>query len=474
MPPKKKQLVNRFSTALQPWEGLITSQDPYSISEKACVWIEGLPKLTGAIETPPASSQVLSLSSIKYYFNAYINGIYHVVLTGSNIVFYNSNFNQVASTSMTDEICDWCVQDNQYLWVVTRNKLIAFNGTTIYDLSSANVFGDTICYWKGRVFIAKDRTITYTVPNPNPSGSVSAIFNTSQGAGYIMPSAGEYSKIYALVPKEDTIFIFTNMNIMGLIGTTISNDPTQWYIAELSSGVGITGIRKYAVIEHTIYFHSQMGMYGIIATLAQKIDDAITNVTQNVKAVGFFQYNQQPYLAVIAPKHIGEGYAMYCYNVLLKKWYALNIDAISICTCDNVTTYYTIGNKIYKLFGSNNSYLPLKVVSKRFFNAEGVYYNIRSLFLYGRGSDRYEVKGALNMQRNYNVKGYRGLIFMGENQFIFGSGGSGMILQQRDFFNLVFYPLNDPFSKRFDEFDFTIEQQTTDYSELILVKFTGT
>lgn len=462
---KKTDIPNTFTYNLQPWNGIVISQDPYTIAEDTAVWLNGLPKLTGAFETVKDKSLVYTHSTaVNYFFTFNLGGNqYFAILDGSNLSFYSSNFTLITSFATTETICDYCVQDNSYLWVITRNFLITFNGTNIYNLTTYGITGDTICYWKGRIFVGKDRTLTFSVPSPDATGATKP-FNTAQGAGSIGLTVSVFSKIYALIPKEDSIYLFTDMSIIAMIGTTISNDPTQWYITEIVKDLGITGIRKYTVYGHEVYFHSIYGIYKIIATTPEKIDDAITNITNTIYAIDFFDYNNITYIAVSCNSFIDSNKkAIYCYNTLTNRWYALDIE------CNNIThhlnSYYiSSGDKIYKLFSSDN-YLPLKVKTKVFFNVNNTYMNIKNVILYGRG--------------NYNFVSQLISLVYGSQQdniiFITVSQQLLSITQSQDFWLVVFKPTSTtPFQQRLKQFQLYLQQSNTDYCELINITINGT
>lgn len=462
---RKKGLVNSFSINIQPWNGIITSQDPYTIPEDTAVWIDGLPKLTGAIENIPLPQEVYSHSeNISYFFTFELSGNqYYAILDGSYLRFYNSSFSQIVTFSTSSSICDYCVQDNQYLWVTTRDFLIVFNGTQIYNLTTHGVTGDAICYWKGRIFIGKDRTITFSVPSPNPTSGDNP-FNTSQGAGAIGLTVSIFSYIYALIPKEDSIYIFTDRSIVALLGTTISNDPTQWYLTEIVKDLGITGIRRYVTYGHEVYFHTLYGIHKIIATTPEKIDDAITNITSTIYSIELIDYNQITYI-VVSSKNFLEPTkkALYCYNTLNNKWYALSIEAERLTHSLN-NYYFSKGNKIYKMFTSS-SYNSLEIKSKIFFNIENVYYNIKNIVLYGRGNSDY-VSNFINLVYG---KSDDNLIFVTQNSQLLS------ITQQGDFWIAVYKPTNTaPFNYRTKQFQLYLKQGNNFYSELINITINGT
>lgn len=462
---KKISLVNPFSINMQPWNGMVTSQDPYTISEDTSVWINGLPKLTGAIEAVPLPQQVYShTTTVKFFFTFELSGSqYFAILDGSYLRFFNSFFTEIARFATSADICDYCIQDNSYLWVVTRSFLITFDGSTIYNLTSYNILGDAICYWKGRIFIGKDRTLTFSVPNPNATGTTNP-FNTASGAGYIGLTVSVFAFIYALIAKEDSIYIFTDKSIITMIGTTISNDPSQWYITEIVKDVGITGIRKYVTYEHDVYFHSIYGVHRITATVPNKIDDAITNITSSINALSLMNYNQITYIVVSATSFIDNSKkALYCYNTLNNRWYALSIEAD--CISYHLNKYYiSSGNTIYKMFASSN-YLPLEVKTKVFFNVENFYYNIKNIVLYGRGNYDY-VSNFINLVYGSN-----------ETNLIFITQSSQLISfsQQADFWIAVYKPIaTAPYSYRVKQFQLYLKQNSNYYSELINITVNGT
>jgi|YNPMSStandDraft_2_1061718.scaffolds.fasta_scaffold04139_3 hypothetical protein len=465
---KKKQpkdIAKSFSIDLAPWNGIITSQDAYTIPEDTATWISGLPKLTGAIENVPDANVVYTHTANIVNFFTFVLGSnqYFCILDGSYLRMYSSSFTEIANFATTVTKVDYAIQDNQYIWITAKNNfLITFNGTTIYNLTSNGVTGDAICYWKGRIFIGKNRIITFSVPNPDATGNINP-FNTANGAGAITLTVSVFSQILALIPKEDSIYIFTDKSIVSLIGTTISNDPMNWYITEIVKDVGITGIRNYVVNEHTVYFHSPFGIYEITATAPQKIDDAITNVTDTISGICFFSYNQIPYIAVSCKSYINNNVnAIYCYNFLTNKWYALNIDA-KVMSNNLGDAWFINGTKIYKMFASND-YLPLHVKSKIFFNLENIYYNIKNIILYGRGNFNY-------------LQEFIVLVFAGQqNNIIFQTSGNDLIqiAQQQDFWLAVLKPSATlPYAMRVKQFQIELVQSNKSYSEIISVRIKG-
>jgi len=480
---KPKTISKEFEISLAPWEGMVTSQDPFTIPDNASLWIEGLPKLTGAIEgVPKPLTKYTHNATILDYFSFPLADSYHCLLDGTSLYFLNKNFVPVTSFSTSASKCDYGLQGSSAVWVVSGSFLITFDGTNVYNLSGRNVFGDAICYWKGRIFIGNNRTINFTVPDPDYT-NVNNPFSTANGAGFITINIGSFSKIRALVPKEDSIYIFTDNNILVLLGTTISNDPTQWYLTEVVSGHGLTGIRKLVKYEHTIYYHSNIGIMSIIATAPEKIDDAITNLTGSISGITYFVYNGIPYIAVTAQSYNNpSSNAVYCYNLLFGKWFALPTDVENISTCQNIT-YGAKGTDIVQFF-SSGYYYPVKIKTKTFFNLEQLYYNLRTIYLYGRGSNVIDctVYDETSHQVNftYQQSGLVSNTFLFSNSygdFLFSNDYGHFLLAQTPGFFLNAYRnyLTGYMGVRMKQFYLTIEAEDNGvYTELINVKVKGT
>lgn len=473
MAKRPKTIAKTFEINLQPWNGIITSQDSFTIPEDTAVWVSGLPKLTGAIENVPAPMTVYTHSStIKFAFGFELSGNrYYCIMDGSSLVFLSSSFTAIASFPTADTVCDYAIQDNQYIWITTKNFLITFDGNNLYNLTSYGITGDSIAYWKGRIFIGKNRVLTFSKPDPAADGSANP-FDIEQGAGAITLTVSIFSKIYAIVPKEDSIYLFTDRSIISLIGTTISNDPTLWYITELLKDIGITGIRRYALYEHSIYFHSLYGLQEIVATSPNKIDDAITNITRTVNSIAIFSYKQVTYVAAIAPSYVGSGNAIYCYNLLLKKWYTLDISAESIFSIAN-DAFIVSGRAIQKLF-ANTVYLPLYIKSKIFFSIDNTYFNIKNIVIYGRG--------VYNYASPFTVMVYA----QEQDNIIFTNTSNNLLSVQQtgseqgsfgseDFWIAVLKPADtNPFQMRVKQFQIQFNQIGNDYSEIINIRVNGT
>jgi len=481
-PKKPKTIAKNFEILLSPWEGLVTSQDAYTIPETMSVWIEGLPKLTGAIEgVLKSTTKYTHTKTISDYFNFALSDIFHAILDGINLTFLNSSFVSAGTFSTTDTICDYGLQGNTAVWVVTRNFLVTFDGTTVYNLTGRNVLGDAICYWKGRIFIGKDRTITFSVPNPDYTNATNP-FDTGSGAGYITINIGSFGKILGLIPKEDSIYILTDNNILALLGTTISNDPTQWYLAEVISGYGLTDIRKWIRYEHTIYYHSTIGVVSIIATAPEKIDDAISNLTDSIYGINYFVYNGIPYIGLIVDSPESDNKTICCYNLLFKKWFSLPLNLTTFATIEK-ETYGIQGANIIKFFDSDK-YFPIKIKTKTFFNLDQIYYNLRTIYLYGRGNNVVncniydETSKELQFDFNQLNPVSNSLLFNNSyGDFLFNNTyGHFMYGQTPYFFLNVYKNLNENYRGiRVKQFYLTLESEDNGvYTEFINLKVKGT
>jgi hypothetical protein len=501
---KKRELAKKIEFNIQPWDGIITSQDPYTISENSAVWCSGLPKLTGAIENVKDAETLYSYpTDIKDFFVFGINNErYYCIVTSSYLRIYNKSFIQIVSYSTSfQQKLEYAIQDNSYLWIVSRNFLLTFDGTNLYDLTSHGITGDAICYWKGRIFIGKDRVITFSVPSPDPTGATNP-FNTQQGAGALTLTISLFSKIYSLIPKEDSIYIFTNKSIVSLIGTTISNDPTQWYLTEITKELGITGIRNYIVREHTIYFHSILGIHAITATVPDKIDDAITDITTSIDSlsvsISLIDYKGVPYIAVVATNAQNPSQkALYLYNILFKKWYSLSYDKensskdvllLSHYSDGNTTTTYAVTrNNDVKQLMSSDSYIPLYIKSKVYFNTDDVYLNIKKITVYGRGfgtdisvniiSPRFSKVGS-DTKSFKLVQPINSFIFTNQTGniiFVNAQGDKIIFSQESSFWYLIYKPAGTyPLQMRTSEFQIEIKQSNAFYTEIINIKIEGT
>jgi len=462
---KEQSIAKSFEIDVQPWSGIITSQDAYTIPEDTAVWLSGLPKLTGAIENVPDADDVYThTANIVDFFTFKLGDTqYFCILDGANLTIYSSSFVFLATYATNVTKVEYAIQENSAIWITSPTFLITFNGSNITDLTDKGIKGKAICYWKGRIFIGNGRVITFSVPNPDRTGAVNP-FDTAQGSGAITLTVSNFYEILSLIPKEDSIYIFTDRSIVSLIGTTISNDPMSWYITEIVKDVGITGVRNYVVNEHTIYFHSPFGIYEITATSPQKIDDAITDLTKDISGICYFSYRQVPYIAVSTKSAITQNSnAIYCYNMLTRKWYALNFDA-KVMSNILADAWFTNSDKVYKLFGSEE-FAPLHVKSKVFFNLDNIYFNIKGIVLYGRGS--------FNYFQEFIV-----MVFAGQqDNIIFQVSGGDLlqITQDEDFWVAVLKPISTmPFSMRVKQFQIELIQSDKGYSEIINIRARGT
>ena len=141
------------------------------------------------------------------------------------------------------------------------------SGLTINITSLTTLTGNkTIAVWQGRVFVAQGRTFTYSI-----AGSGSDFSST--GSGYAQISSSDMKQeIVKIVPYMDSIYLVCDHSIWSLTGTTISNDPNNWYTLEVFNSLG--ALNKFSVINYnnTIYLKNEYGLWLISSTQSEKLD----------------------------------------------------------------------------------------------------------------------------------------------------------------------------------------------------------
>ena len=141
------------------------------------------------------------------------------------------------------------------------------SGLTVNITALTTLTGNTtIAVWQSRVFTAQGRTLNYSV-----AGSYADF--TSSGSGYLQPSTSDMKmQIMKIVPYMDSVYLVCDHSILSLTGTTISNDPNNWYLMEVFNSLGT--LNKFSVIDYnnTIYLKNEYGIWLVSSTQSEKLD----------------------------------------------------------------------------------------------------------------------------------------------------------------------------------------------------------
>jgi hypothetical protein len=406
----KKAVMRDFQNTIAGWKGMITAVDPLEVQDEYSIWIEGLPKVSGALVTPPAPSLAFNHTStiVQFCYFALGSGSYFAILDSKNVLnFYTPTGSLITTYSSFGSNFVWCLQGNKYAYFGNSSHLIAFSGTTVYDLTSGNIYGNAMCYWKGRLFVAMGTVLNYSVISCDPTAGASAFWNTANGSGNIdLSTISSFVTITALDPKVDTIYAYTNNSIIAMIGTTTTNSPSLWYFQELIKNMGVSNQNYLKTAENTTYFCSigsnleQQGVQAMTSSMPQKIDIAISNIPLQ-SYVDYFVFNGLEYIGFIGQSLYSNSNVIYCYSTVFQNWFVLNLgfNVTDISTYQS-STYISSGTSIYLLFGGN-SYLPINVVTKKIDLGQIIVNkNVSKMYLKGVGDSNYTCYLNTNSQTN--------------------------------------------------------------------------
>jgi hypothetical protein len=395
----KKGVLRNFQAQIAGWKGMITSVDPLEVGDEYSIWIEGLPKVSGALVSPPSPSLVFNHTSniVQFCYFVLGNGSYFAILDTANVLnLYSSAGSLITTYASFGSSFVWCLQGNKYCYFSNGAHLIAFNGSSIYDLTSGNIYGNAMCYWKGRLFVAMGTVLNYSVISCDPTAGAAAFWNTTNGAGNIdLSTVSSFVSINALDPKIDTIYCYTNNTIIAMIGTSTTNSPSLWYFQELIKNMGVSNQNFLKTVNNVTYFCSvgsatgQMGVQAMTSSMPQKIDVAISNVLLQ-SYVDYFVFNGLEYIGFIGQSLYSSNNVLYCYSTIFQNWFVLNLsfNITGISTYQS-QTFVTAGSSVYLLFGGS-AYLPINIITKKIDLGQIIVNkNISKLYLKGIGDKNY-------------------------------------------------------------------------------------
>lgn len=385
-----KGIVKHFAIKEPQILGMVTAINPITLPDGYCQFCNGFPSLTGALEgyLEPKLVYTPDITIEKADAFNFGDDFYVLICNFSSVATVNTEVIKNFSTVVGSFNFPFNDFDLYYDWLllVGDSNLVALNLTngTVRDLTSEGIFGDTITAWKGRIFVGKDDTITYSIPNPDLSNTTQTVFDTTAGAGWIQINT-KGAKIKKLLPKEDTIYIFLSTGIHALFGTTISNDPQTWYLTELNSQIGLLDTRAYAISKNgTIYFLDQEGRLNkFVATTPERIDDLVYNIAPSHNKVVLFIYGLEEY---IGKPYYNKRYGF--YSIITTKdrknyftqllWRKIDADVINYFVAKG-KLYFALSNGIYESFAGTQYFIPFLVSKQYDFGDVSIYKNVRKI-----------------------------------------------------------------------------------------------
>jgi hypothetical protein len=256
------------------------------------------------------------------------------------------------------------VKDNTVVWVCfsVSNGLLTLNPT----LTSSSII-----VYQGRVFISQNRNIQYSAPL-----SFIDWTSTNGGGTFSIASPNLKQKIVKLVAYMNNIYVIGDHAVIAITGTTITNDPSQWFIMEIFNTTGSIYPNSVINFNNVIYLVNEYGMWEIASSQSQKVDYPI-DITQfsftqqqsdiaminnlNFWLIPINKYSQlyyQSYNMILA----------YCIDLQQFFYIDLGMNVNGIYATRSITDhniYIISGNGIYQ-FNAGSSNLMASITSKVF------------------------------------------------------------------------------------------------------------
>lgn len=244
----------------------------------------------------------------------------------------------------------------------TAAPTVGFSGgggsgaTAVAYIMPTGQTGSSIAVYTNRVWIAKNRTITYTAPGTWLDFSAAAASgSTTLSEGFLRQA------IYGLKALENYLYIWGDSSIYLIGDIKVTGSITTFSLTNLSSTTGSTFPNTATSYERAILFANKSGVYATFGASVQKISQALDGIFPNID----FDTEPSAGLAtifnilcyVINFQYVGGGENRALQAVYFnQKWFLTSqgdgITFIAPTTVDGVQNIYsTTDNDITQMYG---------------------------------------------------------------------------------------------------------------------------
>lgn len=292
-----QQIYRNFSFTVPRLAGVNETVAPFAIKDEELIacW-NFLPSATGNLCKIKPAKKVFSTSApiVKMISHILNNQTIYLLILENGSVFYSTGagFSQIANEdtlSGNPEYIDFAVWQNQRIYVIDKQKgyfKFWFNSNTNkweFIQVSNEIKGNTILVWQGRVFIGNDSIVQYSVAL-DPEDFVET------GSGYFDLAQSFPTlklKVKKLISYIDNLFVLGDNAILALTGTTISNDPSNWYLTQVTDALGVENHNLVCSYNNEFWLQNEKGLYKGVPTSLKKFDykirlDALTLLNRQV------------------------------------------------------------------------------------------------------------------------------------------------------------------------------------------------
>lgn len=277
---------------------------------------------------------------------------------------------------------DWTLSTDGDLYIISSDAFYCLRpDRTLINLgASLDTRGDCIVFWKGRLFIGTGKTVIFSVPNPDPTNP-SGMFSTTGGGGFIKVGISSFTRITGFSQRSDNLYIFTDGSIISLVGTTISNDPSTWYLVLVSNDASNRSVDSKTDIGYETFFAGDRGIWSIVSVAPSRFDQEFSNIGVKVKNISRFIYRGMDCIAILTwdnelylkPLYFDSGIVSVPYQ------------GVSSVAFAGQETYFAIGAQIYSINGYStySNFSTLKIISKTFTDPPDRYKQVRRITVFG-------------------------------------------------------------------------------------------
>ena len=283
-------LYRNYYVDIPSIKGVNQTLAPNLIPDDECqeIW-NYLPTAKGTIRKIKSAKILVdtgSKSPIKIIIHP-LNGTYQGLVfyeDGSVDKWDGSSLTEVASAGTLSgdvESIDFCVWQNDYIYVIDSTGYYKWDGSSFTNVSTS-IKGHCITVWQGRVFVGNGSQVSYSVAlDPEDfAGEGSGYFDLAESFPDLK------LKVKKIVPYIDSLAIYGDSAIMALTGSTISNDPSTWYLTEASNTIGIEKANTVVNYGNEIWLQNEKGLYRTTMSSQQKFDYKV-NIQTNVQILNY-------------------------------------------------------------------------------------------------------------------------------------------------------------------------------------------